>query len=124
MESVVEYEVVKFHRGFGHDIPIYEMPPSAEVDKAWKDLYQDCMSTTLFVSEVSLTMTFILDLASKATRAEAEQMVNKTILIQDKSGYMVGIDVFHQLHCLVRFYFIVKINSYFIQGHDAQTPPS
>lgn len=39
-QDVLEYKVVKFHSGFGHDLPIYDQPPSDEVDKAWEGLYE------------------------------------------------------------------------------------
>ena len=45
----------------------------------------------------------ITDGFSKITRDEATQMANKTYpLAQEEGYYMSGLDVFHQLHCLVR----------------------
>jgi hypothetical protein len=37
--TAVAYKAVKFHRGLQDDIPIYERPPSDEVDQAWEQLY-------------------------------------------------------------------------------------
>lgn len=41
-QEAVEYEVVKFHAGplNNEDDDIYSLPPSPEVDEAWRDLYE------------------------------------------------------------------------------------
>ncbi|KAJ7888142.1 hypothetical protein B0H14DRAFT_2694368 [Mycena olivaceomarginata] len=39
-QDVLEYKSVKFHSGFGPDMPIYDQPPSDEVDRAWEGLYE------------------------------------------------------------------------------------
>ena len=40
--DAIEYEVVKFHSGplNNEDNDIYSLPPSPEVDQAWRDLYE------------------------------------------------------------------------------------
>lgn len=41
-QDVLEYEVVKFHSGplNAEEDDIYSMPPSSEVDEAWRSLYK------------------------------------------------------------------------------------
>ncbi|KAJ7901118.1 hypothetical protein B0H14DRAFT_3123662 [Mycena olivaceomarginata] len=77
----IAYKTVKFHRGLQNDIPIYEQPPSNEVDKAWEGLYQYA--------------------GSRVSKSEVAQMTNDTWPILDEPGnYVIALDVFHQLHCL------------------------
>ncbi|KAK7018422.1 hypothetical protein R3P38DRAFT_2982688 [Favolaschia claudopus] len=79
--QAIEYMPVKFHRGLEDDIPIYERPPSAEVDEAWEQLYEYA--------------------ASRVTKSEVGPMLNATWPILDEPGnYVIALDVFHQLHCL------------------------
>ncbi|KAE9407413.1 hypothetical protein BT96DRAFT_809589, partial [Gymnopus androsaceus JB14] len=79
-QDAVEYEIVKFHSGplNNETDDIYSLPPSPEVDQAWRDLYE--------VGAVVVTA----DIASR--------VVNRTEMKDDQ--YVFGIDVFHQLHCL------------------------
>lgn len=59
-------------------------PPSDEVDAAWEDLYN-----VFGISAIP--------------RESAVLLPNETIHVPgDKSHYLVGLDVFHQLHCLNR----------------------
>lgn len=39
---------------------------------------------------------------SKITLEEARPLKNRTVPIDDEGHYIVTLDVFHQLHCLVR----------------------
>ncbi|KAJ7693636.1 hypothetical protein B0H17DRAFT_1059322 [Mycena rosella] len=81
-QNVVEYKTVKFHSGFGADLPVYDQPPSDEVDEAWQGLYQFAYS--------------------KIPRNQAIRLANKTypILGDRPTTYMLALDVFHELHCL------------------------
>ncbi|KAJ7905894.1 hypothetical protein B0H13DRAFT_2233707 [Mycena leptocephala] len=80
-QSAVEYNVVKFSRGLGNDIPIYEQKPSTAVDEAWRELYAFA--------------------ETKVSRFEVAKLPNRTWPILDKPDhYLVALDVFHQLHCL------------------------
>ncbi|KAG5637898.1 hypothetical protein H0H81_002783 [Sphagnurus paluster] len=81
--DLIEYEVVKFHSGtFGGEQPdVYSGSPSDEVDQAWSDLYN------FGISEI--------------TEDQAQRLVNATKEVNPgKKDYIIGIDVFHQLHCL------------------------
>ncbi|KAJ7207321.1 hypothetical protein C8J57DRAFT_1725748 [Mycena rebaudengoi] len=80
-QHVVEYKTVRFHRGFYDDIPIYEQPPTDEVDDAWESLYAVA--------------------ASRIPKSEALKLTNKTWPIVNEDGnFLVALDVFHTLHCL------------------------
>jgi hypothetical protein len=83
------------------------MPPSAEVDKAWRDLYEDCKGQ---VASCRLSPHLTPDLASRISREEAEKLPNVTVPVKT-GGYMAGVDVFHQLHCLVSSLSIVQLLS-------------
>ncbi|KAJ6620504.1 hypothetical protein B0H10DRAFT_1791774, partial [Mycena sp. CBHHK59/15] len=83
-QGVVEYKTVKFTRGVGDGIPIYERRPSAAVDEAW-ERYTNVFAET------------------KVPKSEAAKMVNKTYpILGDEENYILALDVFHQLHCLAR----------------------
>ncbi|KAJ7275479.1 hypothetical protein B0H12DRAFT_1087474 [Mycena haematopus] len=80
-QDVLEYKVVKFHSGFGPDLPIYDQPPSDEVDRAWEGLYEFAYS--------------------KIPRNQALHLANKTYpILGEPATYMLALDVFHELHCL------------------------
>ncbi|KII95582.1 hypothetical protein PLICRDRAFT_34492 [Plicaturopsis crispa FD-325 SS-3] len=80
-QSAVEYKAVKFHSSWAPDLAIYEQPPSDEVDNAWNDLYKYAIS--------------------RVPKSEAARLPNKTYPVEnEKDKYFVGLDVFHQLHCL------------------------
>ncbi|KAF5375173.1 hypothetical protein D9758_000043 [Tetrapyrgos nigripes] len=80
-QGAIEYRTVKFDSGFGRDIPIYDQPPSEEVDAAWESLYEFAYN--------------------KIPREEAKLLSNKTYpVLGEEDHYMIALDVFHQLHCL------------------------
>ncbi|KAJ6523043.1 hypothetical protein B0H19DRAFT_1277125 [Mycena capillaripes] len=80
-QDIIEYKTVKFHRGLGDDVPLFEGPPSAEGDQAWEELYAYA--------------------ASQIPKSEVLKMTNKTLpILPDQGSYVIALDVFHQLHCL------------------------
>ncbi|KAJ7113012.1 hypothetical protein C8R44DRAFT_984859 [Mycena epipterygia] len=80
-QHMITYQTVKFHRGLQEDIPIYERPPSAEVDEAWRKLYAYA--------------------ASRVPKSEVVKMTNNTWpILREEGNYVLALDVFHQLHCL------------------------
>ncbi|KAJ7169422.1 hypothetical protein C8R46DRAFT_1088705 [Mycena filopes] len=81
-QDALAYKSVKFHSGFGPDLPIYDQPPSENVDLAWESLYAFAYS--------------------KIPRNQAIRLANKTypILGDKPTTYMLALDVFHELHCL------------------------
>ncbi|THU87176.1 hypothetical protein K435DRAFT_782575 [Dendrothele bispora CBS 962.96] len=82
-EPSIEYKLVKFHLGLGHDIPIYEQQPSPLVDEAWNELTKYALA--------------------RIPKSEMSRMPNNTWPVPntaDSPEYMVAPDVFHALHCL------------------------
>ncbi|KAG6856703.1 hypothetical protein H0H87_001492 [Tephrocybe sp. NHM501043] len=81
-QEAVEYKAVKFHSILHGGPPdVFDGPPSPELDAAWENIYNFGIS--------------------KVGEAQASQLVNYTTSMpHDPSAYLVGIDVFHQLHCL------------------------
>ncbi|KIM95117.1 hypothetical protein OIDMADRAFT_134566, partial [Oidiodendron maius Zn] len=82
--DAVEYKIEVFHSNFGSDRTPYQEPTDDEVDAAGKP------------SES------ILDIGlSQIDDEMAVQLLNRTTRIPgDDNGYVIGLDVFHQLHCL------------------------
>ncbi|KIK70428.1 hypothetical protein GYMLUDRAFT_32436 [Collybiopsis luxurians FD-317 M1] len=102
-QDAVEYETVKFHSGFGPDLPIYDRAPSPEVDAAWDGLY-----------EFALT---------KVPRDQALLMANRTWpILGEEDHYMVALDVFHQLHCLNEMRKAMHPEYYAVTGEGIHTP--
>ncbi|KAJ3722012.1 hypothetical protein F5878DRAFT_70349 [Lentinula raphanica] len=99
----VEYKTVKFHSGFGADLPIYDRPPSPEVDAAWDGLYEFALN--------------------KVPREEAILMPNRTYpILGEEDHYMIALDVFHQLHCLNEMRKAMYPEYYPITGEGIHTP--
>ncbi|KAK5655259.1 hypothetical protein OQA88_5826 [Cercophora sp. LCS_1] len=79
--SVVKYKTVVFRSGLGGGMTEYQ-GPSDETNAKWEALYNN--------------MAFLV-----ITPSEASRLPNATMsLPQDPNGYVVQLDVFHQLHCL------------------------
>ncbi|PYH28779.1 oxidase ustYa family protein, partial [Aspergillus neoniger CBS 115656] len=79
--KLIKYKTVRFESGFAKKTP-YMGPPTEAYDKAWEDLYNYGII--------------------KIPQSEAAQLVNYTMPLASEPGmYMVELDVFHQLHCLV-----------------------
>ncbi|PKX97279.1 oxidase ustYa family protein, partial [Aspergillus novofumigatus IBT 16806] len=86
VQDLVQYETRVFDSGFGKHTTKYMGPPDEENNKHWEDLYQAGISM------------IPIDKAAK--------LPVKTYPIPERPGYyVIGIDVFHQLHCLVGFNF-------------------
>ncbi|KAH8171921.1 hypothetical protein LIA77_08688 [Sarocladium implicatum] len=79
--EAISHQVVRFHDDAGN-AAIYQQEPSPEVDEAWDDLYRWVAVTRI-------------------TEGEAAQLRSPTLRIPtDPDNFVVGLDVFHQLHCL------------------------
>ncbi|KAJ7694903.1 hypothetical protein B0H17DRAFT_931433, partial [Mycena rosella] len=80
--EAVEHEVQVYHVGFSSDLSPFQIPPSPTLDQMWSDLYNGGIS--------------------RITKEEAARLPNKTHTIPgDDEHYIVELDVFHNLHCLV-----------------------
>lgn len=84
-----------------NDGDVFQSDPSPEVDKAWEDLYISASPAQYYAW---LNQLLSLDSTSRIPKSIAERLPNKTSEIYgDPDGYyIVGLEVFHQLHCLVR----------------------
>ncbi|KAL9113667.1 MAG: hypothetical protein Q9227_002112 [Pyrenula ochraceoflavens] len=81
-DVAIEYEMVAFHNNFWEDRTPYQGPPTDEVDREWNKLYKN----------VGII---------KIDEKSAKKLPNKTLPIPgEEDSYVVGIEVFHQLHCL------------------------
>ncbi|KAF3919606.1 hypothetical protein ABW20_dc0103818 [Dactylellina cionopaga] len=80
-QHVVRPKLVNFQRGFSLEGTKYQGPPTDERNAAWDELYNSAMV--------------------KIPRSSAKKMINRTLPVPGQPGYYaVGIEVFHQLHCL------------------------
>ncbi|KAJ4485578.1 hypothetical protein J3R30DRAFT_1378097 [Lentinula aciculospora] len=102
-QNAIDYKTVKFHSGFGADLPIYDRPPSPEVDAAWDGLYEFALN--------------------KVPRNEAVLLPNRTYpILGEEDHYMIALDVFHQLHCLNEMRKAMYPEYYPITGEGIHTP--
>ncbi|KAK4172809.1 hypothetical protein QBC36DRAFT_361584 [Triangularia setosa] len=85
VEDVVEYVPVQFHRAFGRDLPPYQGWPDDEKNDLWEALYS-------YGASIHVDENLASQLHDKAERAPVHGLENK---------YIVEIDVFHQLHCML-----------------------
>jgi hypothetical protein len=89
-----------YSSGFGKiEISEYQGPPSPENNQAWSDLYNFGIS--------------------RIPQSAAKLIPNRTVPIPDDPGYYaVGLDVFHQLHCLNMVRLRVWATESFVPEHD------
>src|ERR1700761_5190594 len=102
--KVVEYETKSFHQGFGNDTSPYQGWPNDEIDQRWEDMYSSQFVPFITLGPFILTKTEGVTLHVDAKMHD--QLAAKSELIAMpglESEYLVGLDVFHQLHCLVSF---------------------
>jgi len=86
--EVIKYEERKFTAGYlpgeksKYQLDCPECHPTDAIDEAWESLYSGIMWSAI-------------------PRSDAVQLRNKTINIPSRPDhYLIGLDVFHQLHCL------------------------
>ncbi|KAI1496491.1 hypothetical protein F5X99DRAFT_400360 [Biscogniauxia marginata] len=81
-QHLIQYEQRQFFTLSASNPNGYSGPPSPELDKNWEDLY------SMGIVAIS--------------RDEAEKLPNKTSMLphDEQQRYVVGLDVFHALHCL------------------------
>ncbi len=103
-----------FQQAFGDDagnLSPYQGWPDDERDKLWEDMYTSEFDVLIII----LSKGYLFQMSNRNVRtsegvsiridkAEHQLMPNKTERIPipgQESEYRIGIDVFHQLHCLV-----------------------
>ena len=94
---------MKFKSGFGSHVTEYQGLPSDELDQRWWDLY-GCKPYSFSGTSPHVFRLIAVKIVghSRITKEEATQMVNSTVPIPgDSQHYIVELNVFHQLHCLV-----------------------
>lgn len=80
--SLFDWEIKRFNSGFDDDIPIWQRSPDDKTDEAWDSLYKNVGITTV-------------------DKHAADLLPDSTIEFPGLKGqFVVGIGMFHQLHCL------------------------
>lgn len=83
----------------GFDNDPFTGPPTPERDALWEDLY-NCMRLRRSVFEASLTLELVAMI--KIPIESAAKLADRTVPIPGDPGqYIISLDVFHELHCLV-----------------------
>ena len=102
-QDSIESVIVVFKSNFDDDTTIYQGPPTDAVDTAWEGLYNGRLPFHAPAPTVYYELTQTLDIGlSQIDKESARRLPNKTAPIPgDEEHYIVGLDVFHQLHCLV-----------------------
>ncbi|KAF4569649.1 hypothetical protein EYR40_008626 [Pleurotus pulmonarius] len=89
-QDIVQYEIKRFNTGFMDEHPtVFQGPPTDAMDEAWRELYERGVSYLL--------------------PEEANQLKELTIHAPGSNVFIGGLDVFHQLHCLVTQNLIANI---------------
>ncbi|KAI0001247.1 hypothetical protein F4779DRAFT_604480 [Xylariaceae sp. FL0662B] len=101
-EHVIEYEIngqdaVGYHR----EHTKYSGPPSDERDKAWSELVRH---RSAFINTCITLISSILAVFFNASRQELERAgeYSEDVAELEEGGYLVGLTVYYELHCLVR----------------------
>lgn len=98
--SVIKYKNVVFQAGIDSDTSPYQGPLGGESDVFWEELHK-CELPPVFLEFRTKVIT--TDGVTKIPQNEAAQLANRTSPIPgDEGNYVVILEVFHQLHCLVR----------------------
>lgn len=116
-QVAIEYEVKSFTAG-REDKTIYQ-GLSDDVDRAWGRLYNS--ESLSGACRIDISSTISVDTIMKIPRSEAVLLPNKTYPIKDEPGYYIAeLDVFHQLHCLVRVPLLTDYQSSDPSNHAAE----
>lgn len=98
--DLVTYKVVRFHNDY-NEKTIYQQEPSPEVDEAWDDLYRHLV-------------------VSRINAGQAAKLGESTLRIAtEPDNFVMGLDVFHQLHCLNGIRKVLPNNlPYYLEHND------
>jgi hypothetical protein len=104
-DAPIEYNTVQFHANTGDDTTEFQGPSSPETDAAWEKLlngnkYAICMILFKLIdfALVGPGMIWIDD-------ETAGKLPHNTTRRINGEGYVGVVEMFHQLHCLVRYEF-------------------
>lgn len=98
-QSAIKHVNIVSNSSLGHDSDPYTGPPTPERDALWEGLYNCELIFEEFNKDSSNKKLVGL---SKIPLESAAQLVNRTVPIPGDPGqYIVSLDVFHELHCLV-----------------------
>jgi hypothetical protein len=108
---------VNFAAATQDELTDYQGVPNARNNKLWDDSFNICRyyhpNRIVIAAKVSLVG------ISKITMEEARPLKNRTVPMDDEGNYIVTLDVFHQLHCLVHLSLISKDAEYFLLTDSA-----
>lgn len=93
---------VVFRLGTGHAVSAYQGFPTDETDRLWEELYAGkkpphCLYATVLISSIDGAFLHV-------DQDAGNRLLNKSVkapVVGYENDLMVGLDVFHQLHCLV-----------------------
>lgn len=103
-EEAVSYVPVTFGVGFGKTISPYQGFPNDETDRLWEDMYACTSSLITLIAYPICGLLFLVGVTIHISDAAHHHLLNNTErvpLVGLENEYMIGLDVFHQLHCLV-----------------------
>jgi hypothetical protein len=101
--SVIRYKNIRWTAGVADDRTPYQGWPSDENNRLWQELYDRMKGVKIFVYENN---SLVSDGINRIPMSEARLLTNRTTPIKKDPGYyVITLDVFHELHCLVIFPF-------------------
>ena len=109
--EAVEYETINFDNAFAHQT-VYRGPPTPELETAWQELwFCECLTSLNYRFWFRIILTTPID-GGVRVPDDKLSLLNRTFDLgkgktlrpveDEKGGVHSLIEVFHQLHCLVR----------------------
>lgn len=110
-----KYKNIVFTTGLGGERTTYQGPATPERNALWDDLYS-CKSSDQVYTRLQPALTGISQVGiSRIPRSSAARLVNKTLPLPGERGqYVIMLNVFHQLHCLVGLVLLSDPRSYIV----------
>jgi hypothetical protein len=91
---------VNFAAATQDELTEYQGVPNAKNNKLWDDSFNICKRSQ--PGQIMIIAKNSRVGISKISMEEARPLKNRTVPMDDEGNYIVTLDVFHQLHCLVR----------------------
>lgn len=129
LNHLVEYDgkITRMRKGLDDDLGPYSGKPDDGLDRLWTDLYEGISKTPIpstppsrampekkkRIEENKLTIVSATEVETiHIPQSEARNLYDSTVPIWNMTGeYMIGVEVFHQLHCLVSFLYKISESS-------------